>query len=166
MKISLITMTGGPTDVEGHRAGCADVAKKLRTKGAKNGNTVWTFEVNSEREAFLAYNEDFINEADGDESNSWVITWFPCCSELPPVHEDWFPTPEAPVEEVATPITKTEAFRHLSELLVTIRSANHGVATGDLAELVDALENTSTLATLLRTVALNDGINKVTWTNK
>jgi hypothetical protein len=80
MKISLLTMNGGPTDVEGHRAGCADIAKKV---AARKCEQPWTFEPSSMRDAFLEYNSDFILEADGEEDNCWTITWFPCCDELP-----------------------------------------------------------------------------------
>jgi hypothetical protein len=79
MQISILTMRSGSTDVEGHRAGCADIAKKVR---ARKCEEPWTADWSSKREAFLDYNSDFIAEADGAEDNCWVITWLPCC-ELP-----------------------------------------------------------------------------------
>ena len=80
MKISILTMNGGTTDVEGHRAGCADIARKVAKRQCEQP---WTEKFSSKRSAFLAYNEDFIAEADGEEDNCWNITWFPCCSALP-----------------------------------------------------------------------------------
>jgi hypothetical protein len=83
MKISILTMSGGPTDVEGHRAGCADIARKVN---ARKCDQPWTEDWPSKRAAFLDYNCDFIAEADGDESNSWTITWLPCADALPETH--------------------------------------------------------------------------------
>lgn len=73
--ITLINQTDGTVD--GHRAGCADI-KRSR----KHADEPWTFEVDSKRDAYLAYNADFIAES-GEEEGHWEINWLPCAHHVP-----------------------------------------------------------------------------------
>jgi len=77
MNITLITLNSG--DVEGHRAGCQDVARKMKSF---RGTTDWTFEVNTKHEAFLNYNSDFLDEGT-EEADCYQISWLPCANALP-----------------------------------------------------------------------------------
>lgn len=69
----------GKFDVEAHKPGCRDIAKKSDGSMPEP----WVIEIETQREAFLEYNEDFIAEADGDESNGWHIEFFPCTGKVP-----------------------------------------------------------------------------------
>lgn len=80
-EIALLNMRDG--SVAGHRAGCADVNRAIRSGKADFDAGAWEFSVATKREAFLEYNVDFIREADGDESNSYSIHWLPCANHVP-----------------------------------------------------------------------------------
>lgn len=80
-------ITRGDGTVEGHRAGCRDIARSITSDGMFGDDSPWTEEFTSKRDAFLAYNADFIAEADGDESNTYEIRWLPCADFLPAVDE-------------------------------------------------------------------------------
>lgn len=81
---SIAIVTDPRTDeVQAHSPKCADLTKKnLRNQ------TAYTLEVASQREAFLDYNEEFIADADGDESNGWPIRFLPCCGDIPETVEE------------------------------------------------------------------------------
>lgn len=60
-------------DVWVHSAGCADVARSIKSgKYADAGTAI----VSTKREAHWEYNADFIY--DGDESDAWPLTFAPC----------------------------------------------------------------------------------------
>jgi hypothetical protein len=138
--VSLINRADG--SVDGHRAGCADVARIVKKERT---DAPWTFEVASKREAFLDYNDDFIAEADGDETNTYAINWLPCADHVP-AGEAALPADDAaeagatpaPVEEQETAPLAPEAtydargnyntvFVPLAELLAT--DPRHAVRT-------------------------------------
>lgn len=76
-----IINTSGPGskfDVEAHKPGCRDIKKK-----SDGSMAPWILEVETQRDAFLEYNEDFIADADGDESNGYHIEFFPCTGNIP-----------------------------------------------------------------------------------
>lgn len=75
MKLTIVNDLG-PTGVQAHKAGCRDLTKHSSLDS-------YTEEYASKREAFLDYNEDFIEE--DDENNAWTIDFAPCCKGLPAV---------------------------------------------------------------------------------
>jgi hypothetical protein len=75
--VTLINKTDGTVD--GHKAGCADIKR-----GKNHADTPWTFDVGTKRDAFLEYNADFIDEADGDRyAATYAINWLPCANHVP-----------------------------------------------------------------------------------
>ena len=76
MIIEIINKTDG--SVRAHAAGCRDIGRET-TRGEEH----WTEEHATKRDAYLEYNADFIYEADGDESNGYVIDFAPCCNAMP-----------------------------------------------------------------------------------
>lgn len=78
MKVTLINKSDG--SVRAHAAGCRDI--KRESKHFLD-TVLPAEEYDTKREVFLDYNQDFIDEADGDESNSYSIDFAPCCNSLP-----------------------------------------------------------------------------------
>jgi hypothetical protein len=77
-RVELLNRADG--SVDGHRHGCADIARIARKERIDRSGS---WEVTSKRQAFLDYNADFIEEADGDESNTYEINWLPCADHVP-----------------------------------------------------------------------------------
>ena len=68
----------GKFDVEAHKPGCRDIAKKSDGSMPEP----WIVEIETQREAYLEYNADFIEES-GEEDGHWHIEFFPCTGKVP-----------------------------------------------------------------------------------
>lgn len=84
-EITLVNMTDG--SVQGHKAGCADLTRRRRTK-VRQANEPWTFSVTSKHDAWTEYNSDFL--AEGPESGNYQIDWLPCADEVPQGADDTY----------------------------------------------------------------------------
>ena len=62
-------------DVEVHKAGCRDIARKCRDQFTFTdaGNA----DVETTREAWLEYNVEFLDE--GGAESAWPLRFLPCC---------------------------------------------------------------------------------------
>jgi hypothetical protein len=92
------TLNRADGSVDGHRAGCRDIARIAKAERLDRSGS---WKVTSKRQASLDYNADFIAEADGDEAVGYVINWLPCA--------DHVPATDAPAKATTTkaaPVTK------------------------------------------------------------
>lgn len=106
-RVTLINMADG--SVQGHRAGCADIAR-----GKGHADTPWTLEVTTKAEAREAYNGDFDEEIDG-----WYdIDWLPCAQFVP--------------ESITTPDTTTTT--NEEPAMNTIATTTTQFTTADLGD--------------------------------
>lgn len=101
--IALVNLNTG--EVEGHKAGCADLTRGHR----KHSDEVWEFEVDTKAEAWFSYNSDFLSE--GGEDNAYEIKWFPCAKHVPEgdqhaLYVEAFETPAEPTP--AEPVTEVK----------------------------------------------------------
>ena len=149
--------------VVAHKQGCKDIAKDEKKHG---GDTAWNIEVLSQREAFLEYNSDLIE--DGDESNTWPIHFHNCASDVPAevaVENLVGLTPEAAevledVEKVVKPMTKTKAYARTSEIRKELAAIDRALEGSDLAAVILAAENAMCLASALYHQANDEGVNR------
>ena len=79
--VGLVNMVDG--SVQGHAAGCRDLRHS-----DKHADMAWTLEVADKHEAFVAYNSDFIDEAEAEGAedpfyNTYAINWLPCADHVP-----------------------------------------------------------------------------------
>lgn len=88
------TLNRADGSVDGHRAGCADIARIAKKERIDRSGS-WT--VTSKLQAWADYNADFIgecydhetcDEAHGQCANAYTINWLPCADHVPATAED------------------------------------------------------------------------------
>lgn len=101
--VALVNLRSG--EVEGHKAGCADLKRGHR----KQADEAWTLEVADKHQAWEAYNGDFIAECEHDDCdventecrNAYEIKWLPCANHVPDFAE-------VTLEDVAAAVERSQ----------------------------------------------------------
>lgn len=86
------TLNRADGSVDGHRAGCADIAR-IAKKERLDRSGSW--DVSSKKQAWEDYNADFIAECEADdpsqcdhEAHCYEINWLPCANHVPATADD------------------------------------------------------------------------------
>lgn len=74
-KVSVLNTQHG---VEGHKAGCRDIARTQAREGIF-ADTPWVLETETKHQVWVDYNIDFLSEGSG----AWPIDWKPCADFVP-----------------------------------------------------------------------------------
>jgi hypothetical protein len=141
--MSTITIINNPDgSVEAHAKGCRDIARKGKRFLADSFDMTAT----SERQVFLDYNADFIEENDGDEENTYPIHFLPCC-DLPKDDDAYLGEGDVDDEDYGSasavdggeepeqkPMTKQEARRFIRRAREALREMETLVRRGGTAE--------------------------------
>lgn len=81
MKLSWLNGSGSnEPDVMVHARGCRDI-KRSETRQGITTTGIQDVEFDTKREAWLDYNEDFLEE--GGPESAWPLTFYPCTNGLP-----------------------------------------------------------------------------------
>jgi hypothetical protein len=81
--VTIANMTDGT--VQCHKAGCRDLTQVRRTNvvgGYLRVESMFTIEVETQRDAFLYYNADFLAEGQ-HEDDVYSLDWAPCTNHVP-----------------------------------------------------------------------------------